>query len=198
MYVFRIAEVGNRNGLYIKKSEGGTEENWMDMNYRKGTIADLDIISQLFEAAKEDMDNKGICQWDSIYPTREDYLEDIAKGTLYVVEHKEELIGVYVISEEADEAYQRCKWESPEDTACILHRFCVAPQYQYQGLGKEMLQHIEAQAREMSYESIRLDVFTQNPHALHLYEKGNYQERGYADWRKGRFLLMEKKLHKCD
>ena len=27
-----------------------------------------------------------------------------------------------------------------------------------------------------------------------LYEKNGYIKRGYADWRKGRFWLMEKKL----
>ena len=38
------------------------------------------------------------------------------------------------------------------------------------------------------------DVFTENPYAQKLYRKSGYQVRGYADWRKGRFDLMEKKL----
>lgn len=59
---------------------------------------------------------------------------------------------------------------------------------------KEVLAHIETQVHEMGYESMRLDVFTENPYAQKLYRKSGYQVRGYADWRKGRFDLMEKKL----
>ena len=42
--------------------------------------------------------------------------------------------------------------------------------------------------------SVESDVFTENPYAIKLYEKAGYVKRGYADWRKGRFALMEKKL----
>lgn len=50
---------------------------------------------------------------------------------------------------QCDEAYTKCKWENVNETACIIHRLCVSPEY---------------------------------------------QNKGYADWRKGRFWLMEKKL----
>ena len=46
----------------------------------------------------------------------------------------------------------------------------------------------------MGYNSVRLDTFTQNPFAQKLYRHNGYESRGYADWRKGRFDLMEKKL----
>lgn len=164
------------------------------MNYRKGTLADIEAICVLFESAKRDMDAKEIYQWDDIYPIRDDYIEDISKDTLYIAENEIEIVGVYVISEESDEAYDKCSWQNPDETACILHRLCVNPKYQNHGLGREILLHIESQAKNMSYESIRLDVYTKNPHALNLYRMSNYEERGYADWRKGRFILMEKAL----
>ncbi len=62
------------------------------------------------------------------------------------------------------------------------------------GIGKQVLKHIEEQAAELSYTSVRLDVYTQNPYALKLYLHSGYEERGFADWRKGRFMLMEKTL----
>lgn len=164
------------------------------MNYRKGILSDIEPICLLFEAAKEDMIQNGIDQWDSIYPTKADFIEDISKGTLYVAENDTAIIGVYVISEESDDAYRKCCWRSKGETACILHRLCVDPRYQKHGIGKQILLHIESQAKEMCYDSIRLDVFTQNPHAINSYRKQHYEERGFADWRKGRFLLMEKTL----
>lgn len=62
------------------------------------------------------------------------------------------------------------------------------------GVGKQVLEHIEHQLLTLGYGSVRLDVFTENPYAIKLYEKAGYVKRGYADWRKGRFALMEKKL----
>lgn len=120
------------------------------------------------------MEQKGIHQWDSIYPIREDFVEDIPKGTLYIAEVDEEMIGVYVISEEADEAYAKCAWENPDRSACILHRFCISPNHQIQGWGRKILQYIEKQEKDLSYASIRRDVFTQNPHAVNLYKKRGY------------------------
>ena len=57
-----------------------------------------------------------------------------------------------------------------------------------------MMNHIEKQLYELGYWSVRLDVFFQNLYALAMYEKNGYIRRGYADWRKGRFYLMEKSL----
>ena len=61
-------------------------------------------------------------------------------------------------------------------------------------VGKEVLSHIETQIKEMGYQSIRLDVFSENPFAQRLYRNNGYEHRGYAYWRKGRFDLMEKKI----
>ena len=57
-----------------------------------------------------------------------------------------------------------------------------------------VLQHIEQQIKDMGYESVRLDSFTQNPFAQRLYRHSGYVSRGYADWRKRRFDLMEKRI----
>ena len=126
--------------------------------------------------------------------TRRAGAEDISKQTLYVVYEGEELIALYVISDESDEAYQSAVWENPDGTAYILHRFCVSPKVQNRGIGKQLLLHIEQQVKAMGYESIRLDTFVENPFAQRLYRHNGYEPRGYADWRKGRFDLMEKKL----
>ena len=39
-----------------------------------------------------------------------------------------------------------------------------------------------------------LSFFRENPYAQRLYHHNGYEIRGYADWRKGRFDLMEKEL----
>ena len=162
------------------------------MEYRLGRLEDIDKITNLISDAIKEMELNGIHQWDEIYPTKEDFLDDISKSNLYVVMDEEKLAAIYVISSESDDAYTKVNWQYPNETAYILHRFCVSPHYQNKGLGKQLLMHIETQIREMGYQSIRLDVFTENPYAQKLYRHNGYEARGYVDWRKGRFELMEK------
>ena len=164
------------------------------MQYRPGRKEDLDEIFRLVRRAIENMERNGIRQWDEQYPARADLENDIEKNTLYVAVEGDKIIAIYVLNRECDEEYRRCRWHSPDESAIILHRLCVSPEYQNKGVGTKLLLHIEEQARSMGYRSIRLDVFSENPYALKLYEKNGYVRRGYADWRKGRFFLMEKTL----
>ncbi len=164
------------------------------MQYRLGTIEDLNEIGCLIGKAIEYMESQDIYQWDDLYPTQDVFLEDINNNTLYVAVEADKIIAIYVISQECDEEYYQWKWNNPEESACIIHRLCVSPDYQNKGIGSMLLSHIEDQVKDMGYLSIRLDAFTKNPYALRLYEKHGYEKRGYADWRKGRFILMEKTL----
>ncbi len=164
------------------------------MNYRLGTKDDLDYICELIQDAIKTMESYGIYQWDELYPERADFESDIEAGNLYVVHEDDSMVAVYVISRECDEEYHECGWEGKDEEAYILHRFCVSPEYQNRGIGKMVLLHIEEQIRDMGCLSVRLDVFSQNPYALKLYRNNGYIERGFADWRKGRFYLMEKQL----
>lgn len=168
------------------------------MTYRLAAPTDLDSICSLISGAIAQMERDGIHQWDSIYPARDDFIADISQKTLYIAEQEHRIAAVYVISQQCDGEYKKCRWSNPAKTACIIHRFCVAPDFQNKGVGRQVLEHIENQAAGMGYESIRLDVFTLNPYALKLYMNSGYQERGFADWRKGRFVLMEKALKTID
>lgn len=99
-----------------------------------------------------------------------------------------------MISSESDEAYNNAEWKYPRETSLVLHRFCVSPGFQNKGIGKKVLMKIESQIKSMGYDSVRLDVFTKNPYSQKLYRNNGYEVRGFAEWRKGRFDLMEKKL----
>lgn len=164
------------------------------MTYRLGTLEDLDEICIMIQKAIKEMEFHRIYQWDELYPMRANFEDDIRKSTLYVAFEDREIAAIYVISQECDEEYNKCVWKNSGETAYIIHRLCVSPDLQNRGIGQKVLRHIEEQLMEMGNESVRLDVFTENPYALRLYEKNGYEKRGYTDWRKGRFLLMEKKL----
>ena len=171
-----------------------TDSDIDGIKYRLGKLEDIEAISVLIQEAIKEMEKHNIYQWDELYPTAADFEADIRKGNLYVAEENKKIIALYVISGESDEAYNNAEWKYPRETSLVLHRFCVSPDFQNRGIGKKVLMKIESQIRSMGYDSIRLDVFTKNQYAQKLYRNNGYEVRGFAEWRKGRFDLMEKRL----
>ena len=164
------------------------------MDFQKATESDIEEICSLVKNAIAVMDQNGIPQWDEIYPTKEDFLNDIRAQNLYKGIIDGQIAVVYALNKCQDEAYFSAGWAYRGEDFCVIHRLCVNPEFQNRGVAKNTLAHIEQQLREAGIKAIRLDVFTLNPYALRLYEKACYHQTGTAEWRKGKFLLMEKEL----
>ena len=101
----------------------------MKINYRLADVKDIDEITEIISLAVKEMEKDNIYQWDEVYPTRTDFLDDIEKKYLYVGLIDEKISVVYTINMEYDVQY-----------------------------------------------------------------KNGYKEVGMANWRKGKFYLMEKHL----
>lgn len=166
----------------------------MEISYRVANIDDLDDIFQLVENAVKQMERDNIHQWDSIYPTKEDFSNDIRKNELYIGIINEKIVVVYAINKECDEQYKNGEWQYIGDKFNIIHRLCVSPDFQKKGIAHTTLSHIEVELVSLGTKAIRLDVFCDNPYALKLYSNNGYHRVGSANWRKGKFFLMEKLL----
>ena len=164
------------------------------MNYCKADISQLDEIFSLYQKAIIIMENDGIHQWDEIYPDKAVLEEDINKNQMYIGIKDQKIAVCFVLSEECDEEYKNGKWEYPEARFTVIHRLCVNPDFQKQGIATQTMEYLERLCKSEGYDSIRLDCFTENPYSRKLYEKAGYSVVGYADWRKGHFELREKKL----
>lgn len=162
--------------------------------FMRATLEDLNDVYQVFQDAIIEMKRNKISQWDEQYPNRDILMDDIEKQQLYIGTLNSNIITVYVINSEYDEQYQNGKWTSDKLSFRIIHRLCVNPNYQNMGLGVKVLTHIEHELINNGIQSVRLDVFSENPYALRLYEKLGYHKVGEANWRKGTFHLMEKTL----
>lgn len=162
--------------------------------YRVAVAEEREAVVKLLEEVKAAMAENGINQWDEQYPNINDINSDIAKNQLHTIYMGNKLAGVYVVNEEADNAYKFGNWTDTEGKYIVLHRLCVAPKFQHMGIATRIMEHIEAEQKKLGVTSIRLDVFTKNPYALKLYERLGYQNVGDAYWRKGKFYLMEKRI----
>nr|WP_245251526.1 GNAT family N-acetyltransferase [Paenibacillus turicensis] len=100
----------------------------------------------------------------------------------------------FVLNSNYDEEYINGDWKYGNESFSIVHRLCVNPDFQNQGIGTRSMVLIEKMLRKNGIKSIRLDAFSLNPSALRLYEKIGYVRVGEANWRKGLFYLYEKKI----
>lgn len=171
--------------------------------FRKAELCDANVIFDFVQNAVSAMISQKIFQWDEIYPAYDDFERDIKNGEAFVAEiaenendfeSRKKIAAVHALNKECDEAYKTGNWQYGGDDYIVLHRFCVNPEFQHKGIGFKVWSHILAQAKADGIKAVRLDVFTQNPYSRRLYEKLGFKTVGFAEWRKGKFLLQEKIL----
>lgn len=180
----------------MKVSQGDVVINHMSIELilRKAVIQDLDNVVEIFKSAIKVMDDNGINQWDSVYPDEEVLRKDILKGQMFLGNIDDRIASVFVLNQEYDEEYKNGNWKYKNGSFIVVHRLCVNPIFQNQGVGKCSMMLIEKMLKKENIESIRLDAFSLNPAALKLYEKSGYVRVGKANFRKGLFYLYEKKI----
>ena len=166
----------------------------MELEFRRAGTDDLDALVALYGAAAQDMREKGIDQWDEYYPDREILAEDVESGDMTLGFLDGQLACAWVVNREYDPEYELGAWDHTEGDFCVLHRLCVNPAMQGRGLARQAMARMEKNALEQGFDSVRLDVFSQNLHAQRLYEKLGYRRTGEVRFRKGIFYLMEKGL----
>ncbi len=164
------------------------------MTFRSAEEKDTEAVCNVIKSAIAKMEAERIFQWDEMYPTTEDIAEDIRKNDLSIGMLGGDIAVVYTINDECDEQYKYGAWKNSDCQYRILHRLCVDPKFQNRGIADKTLKHIENELRAKGIEALRLDVYSKNPYALSLYHNNGYEKVGIAEWRKGTFLLMEKRL----
>lgn len=145
---------------------------------RKATYSDIESILSLTKACAKDMKNKGILQWNDLYPSAEVFAQDIEREELYILTDNSQIFGTIVISSLMDAEYIPIKWLTPNNHNMYIHRLAVHPEYQGLGLAQNLMDFAETFARTHQYNSIRLDTFSQNQKNQKFYELRNYMRLG--------------------
>jgi ribosomal protein S18 acetylase RimI-like enzyme len=149
------------------------------------------LMSALLSAIKN-MEQEGINQWDQVYPSKETMIADINSNTLHGFYDLNTLCGFVALNNDQPQEYHTINWQCVDDNPLVVHRLCVDPKYQGQGIAKKLIKFTEEYAAENNYQSIRLDAFCDNPVSCAMYRKLGYVERGIVIFRKGRFYCFEK------
>ena len=118
------------------------------MNYSKATKEQTIEVFSVFSAAINHMEQQGIHQWDEIYPDLPTITEDITKNQMYIGMIDNNIAVCFVLSEEYDEEYKNGKWQWPNSKFCVIHRLCVNPRFQNQGIATKTMEYIEKVCKE--------------------------------------------------
>ena len=145
---------------------------------RKGKVAEIDTLLRLTQACAKKMIGQGIFQWNALYPSKEAFELDATRGELHVLEHEDRIIGCITLSSLKDVEYEDIEWLTPDGANYYVHRLAVHPEFQGQGHAKNLMDFVEAKARELGASSIRLDTFSQNKRNQKFYKTRGYQQLG--------------------
>jgi ribosomal protein S18 acetylase RimI-like enzyme len=143
---------------------------------RKATLNDIDNIIDITTACARDMTSRNIFQWNEHYPSRIAFEMDIKRNELYVLDHKNGVIGCVVISVVMDEEYIPIQWLTPNENNVYIHRLAIHPKHQGKGYAKQLMDFAERFSIQNNYVSIRLDTFSQNQRNQKFYELRGYQQ----------------------
>jgi ribosomal protein S18 acetylase RimI-like enzyme len=148
------------------------------MNLRKACTTDLKTLEELYSRCIDELNRRGIYQWNDKYPNRSTLSAAITSEDQYLLMDGETLIGAVVLNEEQAKEWATVKWRFTESIPLVIHGLVISPEAQGKGYGKQVLQTCEQYARTQGYNYIRLDVFPENPAAVGLYKKFGFQKRG--------------------
>ncbi len=156
----------------------------------------LPMIIDMYEEVVRLMNENGIYQWGEDYPGPDLLRRDLEKGDLYLLMKEGKIAGAVVLNEEYEPEYNQISWQDRSGKFLVVHRLCVDPSFQGQGISKILLDEIEEFAKERGYNSIRLDTYIPNEKAMNLYENQGYERRGkfYFPTHQQPFMAFEKIL----
>lgn len=145
---------------------------------RRAKIFEINDILQITRACAAFMVEKGIHQWNELYPSKNAFENDLKRNELYVKTVDGHIIGGIVISDYMDEEYIPIEWLTETGRNIYIHRLFVHPEYQGQGHAQSLMGFAEEYAENNGFVSIRLDTFSQNKRNQRFYETRGYQKLG--------------------
>lgn len=139
---------------------------------------DLIKLDKLYTHCVLDLNSRGIHQWDSSYPNMDTYRTSIKSRSQYIFEDNELIIGAVILNGIQAEEWSAVPWNYNDEKILIVHALVINPLFQGKGNGQKVLELCEQYAMNNGFVAIRLDVFSENPYAIKLYERNLFQKVG--------------------
>jgi GNAT superfamily N-acetyltransferase len=115
------------------------------------TLADINHLEQIFQnlqSSNQKLLSQGIYQWDETYPGKALLEADIHSKAMFVGLEEARVIASVSADTKQPNVYADISWHPATLRPLLIHRLCITPEKQGQGMGQKMLDFVEVYARE--------------------------------------------------
>ena len=152
--------------------------------YRKAYLEDIDQIMEAVEDARDFLKLQGNCQWQDGYPNRDDFINDINNGRLFVVPDENDpfkIAGVCALTYREEDYHHLYEGEWLTDLPyMVMHRVAVKKEYRGLGYGKKLFQLFIEEAKIEGFKSLRIDTHAGNDVMRHIISSFDFVYCGKA------------------
>ena len=166
-----------------------------DVRFLKASKEDVGKVTEMCRDVALNMMTKNVEQWELIFPDRDIVKSDIAEEHMYIAESiaENDVVGCAVLDEQQAPEFKKIGWKY-NGTYVILRRLMISPEYEGEGVGSKLLEHLEKVAAQYRCEAIRIELSASNKNAINFYRKRGYNIAGTITLKKGKYYGCEKKL----
>lgn len=163
---------------------------------RKAILKDLRDIMEIIRQTIIEMCSYNNDQWDENYPQEKDFINDIQKENLFVIEREGKIVGFTCINKVEPVEYNELNWTLNE-TAMVGHRMSVSPAYRRNGIGTELMKFTDELALKNNVRYLKTDTYSINPKMNALFVKCGYKFIGEMSFlgKENSFYCYEKILN---
>ena len=152
-------------------------------------------IMEILNGGREFQRAQGFVQWPDGYPPDSAILEDIEKGTGYVLLVDGEVACYLYLGFEGDPAYPEIKgaWHFPEPYA-VIHRMATAAEFRGTGVVDKAFALAEAICKAKGMATLRSDTDGENKRMQRVLERNGYRYCGTVIQGGGDRMAFDKSL----
>lgn len=148
------------------------------MEFRLAEMKDLEQMCEITEAAKAQLKNLGLDQWQKGYPNREIWTEDIKNGDTWVAVEGDVVLGAFAYFQTPDPSYGVIDgaWKTGDDSPyASVHRVCVSDKCKGKGVAGQMFAHAFSMAKKAGMPSVRIDTHPGNMPMRRALQKAGFE-----------------------
>lgn len=149
------------------------------MDFSIATDVYLNKMCEITDQAKRQLQRLGVDQWQSGYPSRDVWEQDIANACSYVAIDDGVVQGFFAYMTKPDPSYNTiCGAWFTDGNYASLHRVCVADEYKGLGVAGQMFAFACKMSRDLGLSSVRVDTHAANLPMCRALIKAGFQYCG--------------------
>ena len=149
---------------------------------RQATNEDLPAIKKIITEAKTYLNQQGIDQWQTGYPTDEDLETDVKFGITYVLIIDGKIAATAALHQGLDVSYLKIhdgEWiNGVNGRYTAIHRIAMSSNFRGQHLSEKMMTGLITISSILGYKDIRIDTHPENLGMQHVITTNGFEKRG--------------------